>query len=196
MIETLVPWFVKNALAVEDNINISLLEWKQRSLASNVAEAKLPQVSYLPLTRKLHRHFYAPLLQLFRLVILVFSVSCISPTCSYQNMEGAQAEDLPYRSSMKLLPVCNRRKTDFRKENYTVKKKLWCAVRDVSLGDENVIRNLWHRRYVQMLLGIPVPAAYQVTETQLTNTNGSPVFLTSSTSPYHIPPMFFPQKYI
>lgn len=75
-----------------------------------MAEAKLPQISYLPLTGKLHRHLYALLLQLFQLVILIFSVSCISPPCSYQKMEGAQAEDLPYRSSVKLLPVCNRNK--------------------------------------------------------------------------------------
>lgn len=76
-----------------------------------MAEAKLPQVSYLPLTCKLHWHLYAPLLQLFQLVILIFSVSCISSSCSYQNMEGAQAEHLPYRSGMKLLPVCNRKET-------------------------------------------------------------------------------------
>lgn len=125
MTETLVPQFVKNALAVEDKLNIPLLERKQRNFASYVAEAKFPQVSYLPLACKLHRHLYAPLLQLFQLVILIFFISCISPTCSYQNMEGAQAEDLPYRSSMKLLPVCNRKNPDFRKDsNHTVKKKL------------------------------------------------------------------------
>lgn len=90
-------------------LKISVSKWKQRSFASNVAEVKLPQVSYLPFTCKLHRHLYAPLLQLFQLVILIFSVSCISSTCSYQNMEGPQAEDLPHGSSMKLLPVCNRK---------------------------------------------------------------------------------------
>lgn len=83
-----------------------------------MAEAKLPQVSYLPLTCKLHRHFYAPLLQLFELVMLIFSVSCISPTCSYQNMKGAQAEHLACRSGMKLLPACNNKKNPvFRKQN-------------------------------------------------------------------------------
>lgn len=152
--QTLVPRFVKNALAVEDKWNIPLLEWKQRSFASSVTEAKLPQVSYLPLTCKLHRHLYAPLLQLFQLVTLVFSVSCISPSCSYQDMEGAQAEGLPYWSSMKLLLVCNRKKKIkkyFRRKNYTVKKKLLCAPRDASLGDENVIRNLWQKVHIDAL---------------------------------------------
>lgn len=61
-----------------------------------MTEVKLPQGSYLPLTCKLHRHLYAPLLQLFQLVTLIFSVSCVSASSSYQNMEGAQAEGLSY----------------------------------------------------------------------------------------------------
>lgn len=89
-------------------LNTPVLKWKQRSFASNVAEVKLSQFSYLPFTCKLHRHLYAPLLQLLQLVILIFSVSCISSTCSYQNVEGPQAEDLAHWGSVKLLPVCNK----------------------------------------------------------------------------------------
>lgn len=147
MTETLVLRFVKNALAVTSPC------WNESKGASRLTEVKLPQVSYLPLTCKLHRHLYAPLLQLFQLVTLILSVSCVSPSGSYQNMEGAQAEGLSYWSSMKLLLVCNReKKKDFRRQNnYTVKKKLLCAPRDVSLGDENVIRNLWRKVHIEAL---------------------------------------------
>lgn len=108
--------FVKNASATENELHIPSLERKRRGFASNTAEAKLPQVSYLPFTCKLHRQLYALLLQLFQLVALILFVSCISPTCSHQNMEGTQAEGLSYWSSVKLPPVCNREKQTFREQ--------------------------------------------------------------------------------
>lgn len=110
-------------------LKIPVLKWMQKSFASNVAEVKLSQVSYLPFTCKLHRHLYASLLQLFQLVILIFSVSCISSTCSYQNMEGPQAEDLPQRSSVKLLPLCNRKnpRLQEREQLHSKEKVIPCS---------------------------------------------------------------------
>lgn len=111
---------VKNASATENKLHISSLEREQRGFASNTAEAKLPQASYLPLTCELHRQLYALLLQLFQLVALILFVSCVSPTCSHQNMEGAQAEGLSCWSSMKLPPVCNEKST-LSESRYKVK---------------------------------------------------------------------------
>lgn len=104
-------------------------KWKWMSFATNMAEVKLPQVSYLPFTCKSHRHLYAPLLQLFQLVILIFSVSCISSTCSHQHMEGPQAEDLSHRSSVKLLPVWNREnpRPQERKQLHSKGKAILCT---------------------------------------------------------------------
>lgn len=110
-------------------LKIPPLKWKQMSFAPNVAKVKLPQVSYLPFTCKSHRHLYAPLLQLLQLVILIFSVSCISSTCSYQDMEGPQAEGLTHGSSVKLLPVCNRKhpRPQEREQLHSEEKAILCT---------------------------------------------------------------------
>lgn len=108
-------------------LKIPLLKWKQRSFTSNTV--KLPQVSYLPFTCKFHRHLYAPLLQLLQLVILIFPVSCISSPGSHQHMEGPQAEDLSHRSSVELLPVCNRAnpRPQQREQLHSKEKAILCT---------------------------------------------------------------------